>query len=243
MFSLLCLHFRAAHLSPHTINCHLLVTSTASYLKLLAPSGWFELYSYINTEGHDIFVLVQFSVSTNMTETKSSCNFWKPNAFKPWVYFFLQNPRGLLPRLKSRSCCSCVTSGQTAVQKQPCKMSHEKQGLPCSSCALFWPSWATSQAGTSLLQTCVVVSTPGSHQTCSAHHEQVWGQSLAVMSPSLPTSLSSSAVGWPWSLGSVCPWCSLAEFCCALRHRRIEFTLIASLRNHLSNLCGLFLLD
>lgn len=74
-FSLYYLQNRDAHLPPHAINCHLLVTSTTNYLKLPAPSGWLGLYTYIKTEGHDTFVLVQFLVTTNMTEIKSCRNF------------------------------------------------------------------------------------------------------------------------------------------------------------------------
>lgn len=116
-----------------------------------------------------------------------------------------------LPGLKPRFWCSYVTSGQTAVQKELCSMSHEKRGLPCPALQFCLAGLLVPCPGQAVPQQCWHLSAadlcgaPSScwHQTRSAHHEQVrrlWGQSLAIMSPSLAASLSSSAVGWPWSL-------------------------------------------
>lgn len=142
-----------------------------------------------------------------------------------YTFFFLQNPRSLLPRFKSRSCCSCVTSGQTVVQKEPCKMSHEKQGLPCF--VVLVPCSDQAEPPAKLAPHCcrlvrysqLLVHTRPALPTMSRWGDcgdRVW---QSCLHPCLP---HCHPQGWPWSLGSVCPWCSLVEFCCALRHRRIE---------------------
>ena len=145
MFSLL--HFKniAAHLPPHTIYCHLLVTSTTKHLKLPAPSGCIklELYSCIKTERHDTFALVPFLVSTNMIEIKSFCNFCNPNVFKPWVQL-------LFPSLPQGSGClglgldfhAAVWPQVTAVWKELCEKAPWELG-PALACFALVFSWAT----------------------------------------------------------------------------------------------------
>lgn len=160
-------------------------------------------------------------------------------------FFFLQTPRGLLPRLKSRFWCSCMTSGQTTVQKELCRKSHEKWGLPCPVLQfLSWPSCATAMLAP-LCYRPVCYSQLLLTPDLLSHHEQgrgQWGHILAVMSPSLSASFSSSAVGWPWSLEQSAldeAWWNSAV---SSDTGGLNLTLIASLRNHFSNLCGLFLL-
>lgn len=49
-------------------------------------------------------------------------------------FFFLQTPRGLLPRLKSRFWCSSMTSGQTTVQKELCRKSCAERAMRSEVC-------------------------------------------------------------------------------------------------------------
>lgn len=135
--------------------------------------------------------------------------------------------------------------------RQVCRMSCAERAMRrevcpaplCSSCPLSWPSCATAVLAplcyrvwySELLLTSDLLS----------HHEQVrglWGQSLAVMSPSLPASLSSSTVGWPWSLEQSALDAAWWNSAVSSDTGELSLTLIASLRYHLSNLHGLFLL-
>lgn len=210
MFSLL--HFKniTTHLPPHTIYCHLLVTSTTNYLKLPAPSGCIKLklYSCIKTEAHDTFALVLFSVSTNMIEAKSFCNFWNPNVFKPWVQLLPSLPQGfgylglgldfgvaVWPQARQLGGKSCV------------RKSHEKWGLTSHALHLCLAGLHVSCPGQPMMQWCWCPSATdwygalNSQLTADlAQVKGLWGPSLAMVSPSLPALLSSSAAGSPCSL-------------------------------------------
>lgn len=53
-----------------------------------------ELCSCMKIEGQDTFALVLFSVSADMIEIKSFCNFWNPDVFKSWVQLLHSHPLG-----------------------------------------------------------------------------------------------------------------------------------------------------
>lgn len=158
-----------------------------------------------------------------------------------------------LPGLKPRFWCSYVTSGQTAVQKELCSMSHEKRGLPCPALQFCLAGLLVPCPGQAApqqcwhLSTCVVVPTPADTRptllTMSRWGDcgdRVWPSCLHPWLPHCHPQLLADLDLWSSlpliELGGIllCPQLPDAG--------GLSLTLIASLRNHLSNLCGLFLL-
>lgn len=165
-----------------------------------------------------------------------------------YTFFFLQNPRSLLPRFKSRSCCSCVTSGQTVVQKEPCKMSHEKQGLPCF--VVLVPCSDQAEPPAKLAPHCcrlvrysqLLVHTRPALPTMSRWGDcgdRVWQSCLHPCLPHCHPQLLADLDLWGPSALDAAWWNSAVPSDTG----GLSLTLIASLRNHLSNLCSLLLLD